>query len=1477
MPNWNRARVSNLYFNRGTRQYDDFRMTFGGKDTTYELTNGGGKTVFLLAVLQNVLPNTSIDHELPFKDVFKDLAKQETMHALLEWNLDDDYHHRYMLTGFCAREKREKNLDESIPTKDQGIEYFNYCIFYNEPNAYDINNLPLREEIDGKVKRMAFLELKNYLKKLREKGIAVKVFDSTTGGRGAYLKFLSEYNIFEAEWDIIKSVNKTENYIKTYFRDNMKTSRKLIESFLLPIIEKSNATKTHTNGEENVLVETLYSIREILKELLAKKEKSHEYTEILLGYEYLRVRIQDFKEVYLQQEQAIFEFNANYNFVLQEINGLMVEIDGITEQIAKNQQSERQLECKGKALEAQRTVIEIKQKEEELLDQQTKRDKVAEQVVIQTTALAQKEAMNSYFNYEEQQYKLERKQLEKTALEQESQNENQMLEKAGVVYYLATQQERQDLETKLLSKKEQAQGIANHLVQVQGEQEQAQVQKGTIQTTVTMAAKRKQEIETKLENEYSALKDDARLVLQPKDHIETLQLDLEEQQTQLVEVLEQEQQAHVRINELQENVQGFKQQHYELTSQMKNSEQAIQTYEKERQKAIQKEDLYHDGYTGEALIVYLSNFVKEMHQQLAHNQNTQNHLEERLQDLMANKVISLSPRMKELENYLTSHYQSVATGTEYLQALTTTLKEGVLKNIPYLPYCLILSDADFKKAEKDKHLIDRFAGDILYPILNLDAIRLGQTKLIASEYLFFVAHTPDIFINSERIEQEKEKTEKEIFALQRQKEQLEEALAYHTANLKVIERFYEMYHTTDYEAQKVGLEKLQVKIQKAIDAEAKTSRILQQEKESLQTLEGKKAKLAKQTEELGIYIQQAIQYVELNTQHNQVTQEIAQATKSEVKIEEALATLKFTVSNLNVDKTASEQDCFNLQSLISRLVEEQEQIVYDAEKVAYYKEHYKKEVSVPYQTAKVTYTTLYEASKGKLGAIQNIQEQIVDAQKQLVQHEESVTDRGYTLEHIKGCIEEQGIVSQISKEVLKALQQEILTLQKTHEQEKDVYTELDKVLSGLQSKLEVRIDAIREDYHVTFEPLPIDTVEVLEHHIQSNRQQLKEIQMQLRNDLQLRKVQENKKQVYESQLERAKLYIQDKGIVFQSDVLATEPIALEQCIDNYKRVIVRIQGLEAKLQTSLTELIEKYKHFNIREFITSLEKDIKPPTSLKEAERLETNIVRSLDIIQIKLEKIEGDIQNIESYRENFVHQCVQRCEDVYKDLEKLQSLSRIMLGGMPRDMIALDVKLRSEEDRLLSMRHYIDKIMADIEEIQDEAELKDALGARLALKQLFAQIVVDMNKVKVKLYKVEELDRDSQYKPWEEAVGSAGQSNGLYLTFLICIISYIKKLNAKNEQADLKKVVVVDNPFAASSSYYIWAPIMEIAKQNNTQIIAPGHSIPKEVLSMIEVKYLLKSVVNTEYTTIVVDDIRSEIDLEVMEYKKIMMEQLMF
>ena len=327
MPNINRIRVNNVKYNFGTQSYDDFIMKMYGRNTLYDLANGGGKSVLMLLLMQCVIPNSTLDDKQPIEKLFRG-NENTVIHSLVEWKLDDcdvTEGMRYMTTGFAAKKAgggSDQQTIEGIDVQEAGadedkttaeIEYFNYCIFYRDYNKNDIVNLPL---VKGE-ERISYKGLRNYLLDLArtDKNLIVKVFDR----KGEYQRFIAEYGLYESQWELIRGINRTEGHVRTYFETNFRTTRKIIEDLLIEeIIEKAYAVKTSAEGGTGNTANLLMTIQEELKTLAEKKKRISDYDHEKELIELLSDRIEGYAGLLREKEKCAAGFADIYRTIEQE-------------------------------------------------------------------------------------------------------------------------------------------------------------------------------------------------------------------------------------------------------------------------------------------------------------------------------------------------------------------------------------------------------------------------------------------------------------------------------------------------------------------------------------------------------------------------------------------------------------------------------------------------------------------------------------------------------------------------------------------------------------------------------------------------------------------------------------------------------------------------------------------------------------------------------------------------------------------------------------------------------------------------------------------------------------------------------------------------------------------------------------------------------------------------------------------------------
>ena len=249
----------------------------------------------------------------------------------------------------------------------------------------------------------------------------------------------------------------------------------------------------------------------------------------------------------------------------------------------------------------------------------------------------------------------------------------------------------------------------------------------------------------------------------------------------------------------------------------------------------------------------------------------------------------------------------------------------------------------------------------------------------------------------------------------------------------------------------------------------------------------------------------------------------------------------------------------------------------------------------------------------------------------------------------------------------------------------------------------------------------------------------------------------------------------------------------------------------------------------------------------------------------------------MEQLKDNFVDQCVERCLDVRSELDKLTRLSEITMDNQKIQMIRLTIPYVKDEFIKDRMSEYIDRIVEEVDKKENDSERQKYLNSCLAMKKLFSVIVTDMSKIKLLLYKRERIREQSRYLRYEEAVGSTGQSQGIYIQFLISIINYISGMYATTSSASRSKTLFIDNPFGAAKDIYIWEPIFKLLEENSCQLIVPARGATPEITGRFDINYVLGQQMTGNRTTTVVVSFSSKTKGEELEYKELDYEQQSF
>ena len=280
------------------------------------------------------------------------------------------------------------------------------------------------------------------------------------------------------------------------------------------------------------------------------------------------------------------------------------------------------------------------------------------------------------------------------------------------------------------------------------------------------------------------------------------------------------------------------------------------------------------------------------------------------------------------------------------------------------------------------------------------------------------------------------------------------------------------------------------------------------------------------------------------------------------------------------------------------------------------------------------------------------------------------------------------------------------------------------------------------------------------------------------------------------------------------------------------------------------------------------------PANVSQTDELMDSLKDICKCLELEKERVGKSIDDMEKIKDNFENQCIQTCVNIKNELDRLPKQSKITMDDDVISIINLTVPYIKEDQYKFKMSQYIDETTQTADEMKTDSERIKYIKSRLSWKKLFSVIVTDMNAIKLNLYKRERIKEQSRYLKYEEAVGSTGQSQGIYIQFLIAIINYIASINSKDKEASLRKVIFIDNPFGAAKDIYIWEPIFKLLKTNNVQLVVPARGVTPAITGRFDVNYILgQKFVDGRQQTVVVD-YSSHVDNEQMDYSKLEFEQ---
>lgn len=1507
MPNINRIRVNNVKYNFGTQGYDDFSMRMYGKNTLYDLANGGGKSVLMLLLLQNLIPNCTLDEKQPIEKLFRNGGGNTTIHSLVEWKLDDkDIREgfRYMTTGFCAHKAKETDVSEngqlSLAETENGdrtavvsgenaevrkdsasIEYFNYCIFYRDYNENDIVNLPLQNSKE----RITYSGLKSYLKDLARKNLNLKVY--VFERKGEYQRFISQYGLFESQWEIIRGINKTEGHVRTYFETHYKTTRKVVEDLLIEeIIEKAFLVKTEQNDVSEDMAKTLLDIKDKLVELSRKKSEIINFDKETELMHLLESRVSSFLSLYEEKDKVAGTLADIY------VTGEALRTQG-EEEIAQMEEKRAAMEQQHilekrrieglKIIRDQYDLESIKNDMQVLSGHVTQASEELDQAKAE---LDLKESINDYMHFLDDKAQMEENQAVIAASNDTNSDQLLKLHQYASLKKQIDDEKLKDIRNRLDSRQEELKSLSKELKTLNHVAEE-----GKIALAVAKSHKEhfNEEYLRCMEEIGAVRKEISILVL---SDLKDLMNILKEEESTLRERKEQAERAYLSdVQQLGEKERVLYVEKEKLAAAQKALEEAE---EKNKEYVLNRNRLkkmvqIYGVKDMESLYDTIKERAFDHRVAVAELERKIAGLNRHLEQIREGRILEESEAVSKVKDYLESRHGDFAlSGVDYLSALPKVNREELLSRFPMLPYGVVTKQFDLVKEDERIGTID--LGSQAVPVYDQSTL---ESPYVPSEQpgVVLIAKDKNTFLEEDALALEAARLEKKLSELNEE-----------------LERFQEMRTTYDEDLNYTAKLTDDAFLNAENEMQEKKERILEC-KRSIDNINAEVERIhahsEKQKKEL-----ESVEGTLLTNQREQVKlagieakSDLAEETKKQLDFYTAeVKRLESDTAKAESERETAALKAEELKQQISHMERQIAEVLSDWEVI--YKDYY---VEQEYESTAVNISE--EQLKAEFLAAKAVVEHatvVLEDKKKLIatlqdsmQRELKIIERRGVKVEVLEQLKDSGGLHPVDEEFINRLSMHLSQIAVRCDQLKSDYKKKEHEATKLEGRIEQAVQVLKE----RFGELALEELSGLSGKqngvaASENKGVTREEAVQaiaegdrILDDLQkkMRDFQKEYQQYVKNHNVITDLYKDVKRIVESeeldienADVLVKEQEEIreifEECLLRYDKSNKALARARQELLNYKTQTANTLFTMGAFELSSSIKDDVEVPETYEDAKALLSNIREMISYIGLEKERVEQGIEDMEAIKNNFENQCIERCRDVRTELDKLPKLSRIQLDGEMIQMVTLTIPYVKEEFIKQRMSDYIDEVVNGADRFQDNNDRIKYMKNQLLLKKLFSVMVTDMNAIKLKLYKRERMKEQSRYLRYEEAVGSTGQSQGIYIQFLVSIINYISGMYAPEAEAsELKKVIFIDNPFGAAKDIYIWEPIFALLKTNNVQLIVPARGATPAITNRFDVNYILgQQLVGGRQQTVVVD-YRSQVAQEELEYENLEYSQATF
>ncbi len=198
MPSISKIRFTNVIYENGDKRYNDDIFQFEGHNGAIILENGGGKTVFIQAAIQAVLPHAEVAGR-KIKDTLS--LENNAAHIAIEWIISERPR-RYALT--CV----------TLFINKASVDSYRYVYEYEDNDDNSIDKLPfVMESAKGNKRSATKDEIADYYITMGKNRVSAHTFSKIKD----YHEYIeNNFKIIPSEWRKIALINGTEGGVEAF-------------------------------------------------------------------------------------------------------------------------------------------------------------------------------------------------------------------------------------------------------------------------------------------------------------------------------------------------------------------------------------------------------------------------------------------------------------------------------------------------------------------------------------------------------------------------------------------------------------------------------------------------------------------------------------------------------------------------------------------------------------------------------------------------------------------------------------------------------------------------------------------------------------------------------------------------------------------------------------------------------------------------------------------------------------------------------------------------------------------------------------------------------------------------------------------------------------------------------------------------------------------------------------------------------------